>query len=72
VPLEVTASTGEVGISGEVRWPELQTRPDSGDSGLSGGSLVVEEVDGIEAELLVVAAELGAAQNGGDGELWPG
>nr|XP_051202516.1 uncharacterized protein LOC127316143 [Lolium perenne] len=71
----LTVSTGslaarseELGIGGE-RWlPETGTRLDSGDSGLSGGSRVVEEVDGVEAEPLVVAAGRGDAGNGGDGE----
>lgn len=67
MPLEVTAVAGEARSAGELWWPELQTTPDWRGRGLSGGSRLVEEVEGVEAELPGSSVELGAAQNGGDG-----
>jgi hypothetical protein len=66
VPLVATERRGAARSSGERRRPAGRAPVDWADWELPGGSCEVEEVDGVEADLLAVAAGIGGARNGGE------
>nr|XP_051190956.1 transcription initiation factor TFIID subunit 15b-like [Lolium perenne] len=53
-------------VAGAARSPDWRCR------GLPGDSRLLEEVEGVVAELPGSSAERGKERSGGDGELWPG
>jgi hypothetical protein len=69
--MELTASSGGVGIAGERRRPAARAPLDWRGREIPGGRRLVEKNQDVVAELGSFSEGRGVAGNGGDGEVWP-